>query len=270
MMWAVLLLLAVVVGVHWFEYKRSVQEYTFAQPTAVDQHDELCTVLKEKTPIVVEIGALPWRPEVAGKAAWSVVTTDGLEMSSSQWVSAKDAPTIQNGTELAEQMGLATGLADLDESRAGWWLPGIRDCTVDTLVPGDTVGLSWVSAERQWIGCSHGGPLLLWLVHSRYQRYLPSVSASTEEAIDPWSLTVEKAPWIGRVQYIEVRVKPGWCIGLPAHWGYAIKHEGDKESGAAWWWTASQHSLASLAVHQWRTSSVPTIDDVEDENYSIV
>lgn len=263
MMWAVLLLLAVVVGVHWFEYKRSVQEYTFAQPTAVDQHDELSAVLKEKTPIVVEIGALPWRPEVVGKAAWSVVTGEGVEMSSSQWVSA--GTDIQNGPDLAEQMGLATGLADLDESRAWWWLPGIRDCSVDTLVSGDTVGLSWVTAERQWIGCSHGGPLLLWLVHSRYQRYLPAVS-SKEEAIDPWSLTVEKAPWIGRVQYIEVRVKPGWCIGLPAHWGYAIKHEGTKESGNAWWWTASQHSMASLAVHQWNQPSAPPEEDVTVES----
>ena len=66
MIWAVLILLAAVVAVHWFFYGRSVQEYTFAQPASVG---DVRGIQMEKTPIVLEIGTLPWRPEVAEVAA---------------------------------------------------------------------------------------------------------------------------------------------------------------------------------------------------------
>lgn len=237
MLWAIVLFLLVLVTVHWFEYKRTIQEYTFAQPMTIDQHGELRRILGEKTPVVVELGVLPWRADLAAKSAWSMVTAEGVHPSN-EW-SAKKLP-ILNNVEVAEQMELDTGLADLEEARAWWWLPGIWLPSVSVLPPGETAGLSWVSAERQWIGCSDGGPLLLWLVHSRYRRYLPSSS------VNPWALTSATAPWIGRVQYIEVRIKSGWCIGLPAHWGWAIQNEG---SDTAYWWSASQHSVVSLGTN---------------------
>lgn len=251
MEWAILLFLAVVLAVHWFEYRNSVQEYTFAQPMAIDRHDELRTVLSEKTPIVVEIGALPWRPEVAAKSVW--VVNDSIPVN--LWL--EDKQPIQNCNDLAEQMDFTTGLSDLDAARAWWWLPGIYNASVDVLQAGETVGFSWVGAERQWIGCSHGGPLLLWLVHSRYNRYLPAAGAN-DPPVDPWGLTVATAPWIGRVQYIEVRVQPGWCIGLPAHWGYAIKNEGTE---VAWWWKGDQHSCLSLGLHKLNN---PPVEEHED------
>jgi len=234
-MWELLILLAVVAGVHWWEYRSSVQEYTFAQPATMDRHDELSSLLQEKTPIAVEIGALPWRPEIAGKATWSLaVDSDGgvLDIPVSQWA----GQPIANGEALATEMELANGLSDIDAGRPWWWLPELRDTQVGVLKEGQVLGLSWVTPERHWIGCSHGEPLTLWLVHSRYRRYLPSGSQ-----INPWTLTVADAPWIGRVQYVEVLVKPGWCIGIPAHWGFAAK-------GAAWFWTADQHSLMSFGL----------------------
>lgn len=239
MMWAVLLLIAVVIGVHWFEYTSDVQEYTLSQPL---RGEELQSVLREKTPVIVEIGSLPWRPEVMEKAAWSVVVEeDGPAIPASEWVASTGKPVL-NGTDLAEQMDFSVGLADLNQARRWWWLSGMRGVTVDILQSGEVSGFSWVGAERKWIGCTHGGPLILWLVHSRYRKYLPDVG-TTAEPIDPWSLTVEKAPWIGRVQFIEVRIKPGWCIGLPAHWGVAVKNESEKDP--AWWWSADQHSVLS-------------------------
>jgi hypothetical protein len=240
-MWELLILILVVVGVHWWEYRNSVQEYTFAQPATLDRHDELSTVLQEKTPIAVEIGALPWRPEVASKAAWTVaVESDGsvLDLPVSQWLESRADTEIANKEGLAAEMELTTGLADLDQGRPWWWLSDLRDCQVDILAPGQVLGLSWVTAERHWIGCSHGEPLTLWLVHSRYRRFLP-----TGSDVNPWTLTVADAPWIGRVQYIEVTVKPGWCIGLPAHWGFAAK-----TAQESWIWSADQHSLLSFGL----------------------
>lgn len=245
-MWALLLLVFVIVGVHLFEYNRSIQEYTIAQPATLDRHDQLRSLLYEKTPIPVEIGSLPWRPEVVAKSNWSVtVGPEGSEvyMSASQWLTEKERPALLNGPELAEEMEFSTGLSDLNESRAWWWLPGLRDVTVGILEKGAVLddGLSWISAERQWIGCSYGGPLTVWLVHSRYRRYLPT------DVENPWTLTVGEAPWIGRVQYIEVVVKPGWCLGLPAHWGYAVKSEEE-----AWWWRSDQVSAASLGLEMFK------------------
>jgi len=238
-MWELLILLLVVFGVHWWEYRSSVQEYTFAQPSTLDRHDELSTVLQEKTPIAVEIGSLPWRPQVAEKAAWTVtIDSNGseMDMSVAQWIRSRGE--IANPEALAEEMELANGLADIEAGRPWWWLPEMRDCHVGILDKGAMMGLTWVAAERHWIGCSHGAPLTLWLVHSRYRRYLPVGSD-----VDPWTLTVAEAPWIGRVQYIEVTIKPGWCIGLPSHWGFAVKTDAE-----SWMWTANQHSLVSFGL----------------------
>ena len=235
-MWELLVLLAIVVGIHWWEYRNSVQEYTFAAPATLDKHDDLATLLMEKTPLAVEIGALPWRPEVAATANWIIETEEGDRLSVGQWLTNKGA--LNNQEELATEMELTTGLVDLDAGRPWWWLPALREARVDILPAGAVMGLSWVSAERSWIGCSSGGPLTLWVVHSRYRRFLPSV-----DTVDPWTLTVATAPWIGRVQYIEVLVKPGWCIGLPAHWGFAVRSDDQ-----SWIWSAEQHSILSLGL----------------------
>lgn len=251
MIWAILLLLGVVAAIHWFDYSRTVEEYTFAQPAGMA--DVGSTLLNDKTPIVVEVGALPWRPEVAGVASWSVEVEEGTEVPVSVWLS--DKKDIQNGSALAEEMGLLTGLGELDGARPFWWLPGFHGAEVGVLNGDDKLGLTWISAERRWIGCSAGAPIVLWLVHSRYRRFLPA-SSSADEAVDPWGLTVATAPWIGRVQFVEVRVRPGWCVGLPAHWGFAVRSEaaagGDTKEGetgsASWYWTADQHSPLSVAV----------------------
>jgi hypothetical protein len=244
MIWAVLLLLGVVAAVHWFDYQRSVQEYTIAQPATLE---DVRGVMGDKTPVVVEIGALPWRPEVVEKASWSVSVAAGgedgavMNVPIASWIgmSAAERPAIVNAAGLAEEMGLTTGLAELDESRAFWWMPGLIDPAVGILEGGNAAGLTWVGAERRWFGCSAGEPMVLWLVHSRYRRYLPEGSG-----VDPWSLTVAEAPWIGRVQFVEVRVRPGWCLGIPAHWGYAVRAEG-AAGAASWWWSADQHSPLS-------------------------
>lgn len=241
-MWELLLFLGVVLAVHLWEYRNSVQEYTFAQPAAIDGQHQLGGVLAEKTPITIEIGALPWRPEVVSKASWVVESGDGEIQSVASWAEESPRPALRNQSALADQMSLTTGLAELDSGRCWWWLPGLYGASVDVLPAGGVVGLTWVGAERQWIGCTSGSPITVWLVHSRYRRFLPAAAAVP---IDPWSLTVAETPWIGRVQYIEVRIRPGWCLGLPAHWGWALRTEEPAES---WWWLAEQHSALSWAL----------------------
>lgn len=242
MIWALLLFLGAILAIHWFDYARTVEEYTFAQPTGMT---DICpTLLNDKTPIVVEVGVLPWRPEVASVSTWAVETDEGTEMPVSVWVSSQEgkgsSTDITNGSALTREMGLDTGLGELDGARPFWWLPGFHSMEVGVLRPDEKIGLTWIGAERHWIGCSAGAPLVLWLVHSRYRRFLPGGQ------VDPWKLTVADAPWIGRVQFVEVRVRPGWCVGLPAHWGVAIRPDG--ADGVSWWWQADQHSPLSLGL----------------------
>ena len=251
MMWALLVLIAAIVVVHWWEYKTAVQEYTFAQPATLDKRDDLRAVLSEKTPVAMEIGVLPWRPEIANKAHWTVVVNNAA-MSVQDWDGHGD---LQNRRELAAEIGLDTGLADIAEARAWWWLPGLHDAEVHRLPAAGVLGLTWPTAERRWVGCSHGGPLTVWLVHSRYRRYLKA-----NDGADPWTLTAADAPWIGRVQFVEVLVKPGWCLGVPAHWGYAVKVAAEEE--AAWVWTADQHSPLSWSLQRLRDK---VADDGDDE-----
>jgi len=264
MIWAVLIRLAAVVAVHWFFYERSVQEYTFAQPATVG---DVRGIQMEKTPIVLEIGTLPWRPEVAEVAAWNVEVgaSDGgiMTIPVSAWVkdSTRPRPAILNEPVLAAEMGLTTGLGELDESRPWWWLPGLSEARVGVQEAGEVTGLSWVGAERRWFGVSAGAPVVLWLVHSRFRRFLPELEAGP---VDPWRLTVAEAPWISRVQYVEVRVRPGWCVGLPAHWGYAVRveSEGKEAAAASWWWSVEQHSPLSRLL-TWRWDATATAEDKE-------
>jgi hypothetical protein len=236
--------------VHWMEYRRSVQEYTFVQPIALGQRDEVRTSFYDKSPLVVEIGPLPWRPEIASQYNWIVSVgpeeeTNQLMIPIHQWLSEKNAHNLplRKQDALVQKIGFETGLGDLSDFRVLWWLPGLWNTSVDILTPGEIVGFTWTSAERSWVGCSHGGPLLIWLIHSRYRKFMPH--SNDEKPIDPWSLTVADTPWIGKVQYIEVRIQEGWCIGVPAHWGFAIRNEGEADS---WYWSSYQHSALSWAI----------------------
>jgi hypothetical protein len=225
---ALLIFLGIIVLVHWFEYRRSIQEYSVTQvPTT-----EIASVMSEKTPIMVDIGPLPWRPEIAQTASYPIEDNEGL----------------------AAQIDLAKGLIDLDSARSLWWLPGVFYPSVD-IMKHEVAGLTWVTAERQWIGCTSGS-LIIWLVHSRYRQFLPS------SVVDPWTLTVAEAPYIGRVQFIEVVIKPGWALGLPSHWGYAVKAE------EAWSWTAEQHSIVSLGVTQMPGVLMDLKSKVQDLRYT--
>jgi len=255
MVWALFLLVGIIVtavGLHGYEYYSSVQEYNFTQPPKLDS-----SVLQEKTPVVLEIGILPWRPGPASPS-WTVLTDDGTEMQVADWWGLSTKPVIANGEELAAEMELPTGLAELNDARPWWWSPGLADVAVDYLAPGSFQGFQWISAERHWIGCSAGDPITVWLVHSRYRRFLP------EPGVNPWSITVADNQWIGRVQYIEVRIKPGWCLGIPSHWGFAVRPESagvgksDQKvqiAGSAIW-NASQHSLLSWCLSN--TEFVPS------------
>ena len=225
MVWALLILLIIIGIVHWFDYSREVQEYIFAQSARLE---DIQSVLSEKTPIVIEIGELPWRPEMVKI----------MDSSIQDWLNNPNRESAITDTDLVSSIGLEKGLADINDARSMWWIPGLQNITVDVLKPRAVIGLSWIIAERQWIGCS-SGLLTLWLVHSRYRRYLP-------ENKDPWILTKETAPYISRVQYIEVVLKPGWCIGLPAHWGYSIRND----STDGWMWTAEQHSPMSYFLNE--------------------
>ena len=238
MEWTFLFLIAVVIAVHWFDYSRAVHEYTFAQP----ELDGLAAVIGEKTPIVVEIGPLPWRPTIAEKMRWSCISAKGEEAEKESidfqtWLTTRE--DIDH-VALAHEVDIETGLTEIAAAKQLWWLPGLVNTSVDILKPSEIVGLSWVSAEREWIGCSSGEPVLLWLVHARYRRFLPE-----DTDINPWNLTVETAPYIGRVQYIEVVLKPGWAIGLPSHWGYAARNSSESD---AWIWMSEQHSPLSFAL----------------------
>jgi hypothetical protein len=252
MVWVLFLLLVAAFALHAYEYYHSIQEYNFTQPPKLDS-----SVLQEKTPVVFEIGVLPWRPALA-QDSWTVATEEGMGMSLVEWWGQAEKPAIANGEELAANMELATGVAELNDARPWWWLPGLSGVSVDYLIPGSIQGLQWVSAERQWVGCSAGDPVTVWLVHSRYRRFLPVGS----DKVDPWSITVSDNPWIGRVQYIEVRIKPGWCLGVPSHWGFAVRPEvagplaGSTSKAGSAIWNASQHSVLSWCLSN--TDSAPS------------
>jgi len=164
-------------------------------------------------------------------------------------LSELNAGVLREKTPVAVEVGplgggvdFTPGLTELDDARPWWWLPGLWTPTSGSLT-GDCLGLTWVTAERQWIGCSSGAGLSVWLVHNRYRRYLD------ETGVNPWTMTERECPLIERVQFVEVVVRPGWALGVPAHWGWAARPQPQQEQQQeqqAGWWRADQHSAVSL------------------------
>ena len=142
------ILVGIIVFVHWWEYRSSIQEYVFAQPATLERHAELCGLIKEKLPIAVEVESLPWRPAIAEKASWSVQTPDGI-IPASEWTTS--IKPILNGGVLASEMEIQMGLADIDAARPWWWMPGIHDIRVDILNSNEVMNLSWVFAFAVFI-----------------------------------------------------------------------------------------------------------------------
>lgn len=204
---------AVVLGLvllaHVWNYERPVNAYTFARPNGLSGLN--AGVLREKTPVAVEVGSL--------------------------------GSGLGTGTGSELQVDFTPGLAELGDARPWWWLPGLWGAASGSLTgDGDCIGLSWVTAERQWIGCplTSTSPLSIWLVHSKYRRYLSDV-----EGMNPWTLTDSDVPLLSRVQFVEVVVRPGWALGIPAHWGWAARAQ---QPSTTPWWRVDQHSAVSLVA----------------------
>lgn len=98
------------------------------------------------------------------------------------------------------------------------------------------VPLKETIAEYTILVATDGEPITLWLAH---EGALTNIDILGK---DPWSITSQEYPTIGDVKYIEIRLRPGNAIGIPKHWYYAVKNEGEE---ASWYYIADLHSPVS-------------------------
>jgi hypothetical protein len=233
-MWLELLLCVVVlIGMFVLFYKGAVHEFHILQHDWSDDTNWV-TLLSERAPLVIRdippelVGG--WTRRAVGRRAWPLLLSNDqgrVRMPCSEWMQTPlaqiEGRTIENG----ERVATSAGLPDIvqDWRRAGlyrWmWLP-TSTCAVILLPPTETacMPLQKVRSDCQWIVCTDGAPLRLWLAH---EGSIPSDMAV--EGQNPWTLTAEQVPWIVDVKFMEMRLRPGCAVLLPTHWWVAAKPE---------------------------------------------
>ena len=255
-------------------YRSAIHEYTIVQKNWGLEDEKWSALLGEKAPLIIR--SVPatwtrlWTHKRTAKFGWPVVIQDAAAAAAaagagrsrtgwSTWLgtgvgTGKDKRVI-NEVDLATTAGLPEQAADIGYVfRAPYWLPGslsVRGVRAGVIPPLDTafVGLQKTTAEATCFIATDGRPLLLWLAHegaTQGGRYLPP----NPYGRNPWTMLPEETPWISELKFLEIRLRPGNMLILPAHWWIAMKCDevdapAQVMAEGAWYWTTEFHSPIS-------------------------
>jgi len=256
-MWLELLLLGIIlIGIAVLFYRGAIHEFQILQH---DWSEDLnwANLLSERSPLVIR--DLPvelqgtWRKTAVAQRNWPVhlhTSSGSFRTPLSDWIETPIAHmqefTLQNGERLAKSVGLPDTIGDWRSAGMGrWtWLPS-SSCSVHLLPPidGTCLPLRQIRSDCQFLVCTDGSPLLLWLAH---EGSIPSKHSL--EGKNPWTFTNID------IKYMELRLRPGQAIVLPTHWWVAAKCELPIVSDAprigdgSWCWTADLDTPVSWVV----------------------
>ncbi len=260
MLLEIVLFLLIVVGVCLVSYKGAVHEFQILQKDWAP-NITWSQMLDENVPIVIrnvdpEWQGLTWNYKATAKKSWPIVvlTEDGeyLKTTWSDWIqSAPGQPTLQNGEELARVAKLPVDTwTDGGFSRWSWLAPKRMEAhmlgpTEDTVLP-----VYKTTAVSTVIQSTDGAPLQIWLAHSGA---VPNAVATDLAGNNPWTLSSEEIPWMDEVKFIEIKLRPGNALSIPAHWWIAARpmfgtEAPTKMADGSWFWIAEFHSPISYLV----------------------
>lgn len=232
-------------------YKGAVHEFQIVQKDWAPNID-WSSLLSEQVPIVIRnvnpdwMGV--WTRRSTEHKSWPTRVKQGkslLQTTWREWLSSSPGqPLLENGDEMAKVVQIP-----LEEWRFGgfrrWaWLPFGHSIKVDVLGPSpeSVRGVEKTRATTTILQSTDGAPLQVWLAH---EAAMPSEVADELQGRNPWILQSEDIPWIDEMKFIEIKLRPGNALALPAHWYYAVRTQlpvvGDHITMAdgAWYWKAT-------------------------------
>jgi hypothetical protein len=240
-MWLeVLLITLVIVGITLLMYRGAVHEFQINQKDYNEEND-YSSLINEKVPLVIR--NVPkelvknWTMSRTGNKHWPVLLQEKGSSIRTQWNNYTNTPIVKetidkihkkykNGERLAQS-------ANLQEMIQEWrynglnkytWIMGsykTKGCMIPP-IENAIAGLSQVKADCLLLVCTDGCTMNVWLAH---EGSIPNGVEKQMIGKNPWNLTSETVPWIVDVKYVEIRMKPGQAIVIPAHWYYAVKPE---------------------------------------------
>lgn len=238
-------------------YRGAVHEFQILQKDYVSDM-KWSDMLTEELPIVIRslpnrwLGA--WTRQRTEQKTWVLTVIDEagkkFRTTWAHWLqSPKGQP--QNLEELAAVAKLDTTLRNWsDEGFRRWsWLPTSTPLPA-ILTDSQNQGVTKTTAEFTAIVPTDGEPLDVWIAH---EGAIPETVADDLRGKNPWIQTTKEIPWIGEVQCIEVKLRPGNALIVPKHWWYALRVSGEK--GQSWYWTAAFHTPVSFLASSIKTDS---------------
>jgi hypothetical protein len=238
-------------------YKGAVHEFQILQKEW-DSNIDWGSLLSEQLPLVIRNVDASWKGtwtrRAVGQKPWPIrVLKDGTPMRGtwSQWLdSPPGEPPIQNMTDLVEIVRPPVENWTDGGFRRITWIPVVKT-HLGILGPSEqsiqTVQKTRASATV--IQSTDGIPLEVWIAH---EGAVPS--SVSLQGRNPWSLHAKEFPWISEVKFVELKLRPGNALVLPAHWWWAARPQlpvVDPEptmGDGAWYWWAEFHTPVSYLV----------------------
>ena len=211
-------------------YKQAVQEFRILQ---TDSLEKAMPLLHERCPIVVLPVPQPqhlWtRADCAQRPTLSAQVYNGTQLSkllSYESVSLRP----ESGEKLAAQIGLPVWIQQTlvpTFKQSVWWGP-MMSCRMEAMIGAQ--GLRQTYAYSTLLMATEGA-LAVSLINGASDSYLPSKWKGKRVS----KLTRDDAPLLAQIQYIDVIVRPGSALLIPAHWKVCWEsYEEPKPALAVW------------------------------------
>lgn len=128
---------------------------------------------------------------------------------------------IQNSKEIANSLGITKIVEERTRDARGMWLPWTSADVYIVGLESPSFGLTHISAEWAVIIPTDGN-VFVSIVHPDNEKYLPDtpVRIWSDEAIQDYPLLAE-------VEYMDLIVRPGVMLFIPAHWYFSIRAQTD-------------------------------------------
>ena len=245
----IILILLVLFLILTFFYKQAVCEFRINQ-IEWSQKGELTTLLSEKVPLVVR--SLPtatfWtHDDVLARPCFQNIPIF-RETTLTDWIATSDAESVCPWKyPQAETVAQASGVQVWAQKWVnpvvihpllGWWMTPRYHCWAGN------VGLRKTFATWTCV-FPVDGEIVVTVMSEQVESSLPSAWVGCF----PGALTAKDTPFVGDLKFVDIILRPGNCLFMPAHW--FVSWKGAEEGKAApMVCTISYHTpISLLAFH---------------------
>lgn len=257
----VLLVVLLVLAFFLIAYKGAVHEFQILQK---DWSTDIpwSNLLSEQLPIVVRNVDPAWQGGWTRRATqhktWPirVLTEDGPRKGKwNEWLASPPGQPVIDPRSMSDIQAFvkAPVVSWSDGGFHRWnWLP-VQSSAEENHVLGPSatsiLPVRKTVAAATTIQATDGAPLQLWIAH---EGAVPASVSQTLVGEDPWAS--QDIPWMNEVKFIEMKLRPGNALVLPAHWYFAARpllpvvSDQPIMADGAWFWIAEFHTPISWLV----------------------